>query len=58
MNRLFAFLVAVLFASIGVSQGRDSVSVASLVNSFNSRYPREKVFLHFDNTAYYLNEII
>lgn len=32
--------------------------VAEVVNAFNSRYPQEKVFLHFDNTAYYLNEII
>lgn len=32
--------------------------VAEVVNAFNSRYPQEKVFLHFDNTAYYLNEVI
>lgn len=28
------------------------------INRFNIQYPQEKVFLHLDNTAYYLNEII
>lgn len=31
---------------------------AEVVNQFNTRYLQEKVFLHLDNTAYYLNEII
>lgn len=35
--------------------GRRAVEAA---NRFNARYPQEKVYLHLDNTAYYLNEIL
>lgn len=28
------------------------------INDFNYRFPQEKVFLHFDNTAYFLKETI
>ena len=28
------------------------------INDFNRRYPQEKVYLHFDNTAYFLTETI
>ena len=28
------------------------------INAFNEMYPQEKVYLHFDNTAYFLEETI
>lgn len=28
------------------------------INAFNKQYPQEKVYLHFDNTGYYLGETI
>ena len=28
------------------------------INAFNAMYPQEKVYLHFDNTAYFLEETI
>ena len=59
MRMLKIFLVIAYALSLPMavcaSSGKD---VAELVNRFNLRYPREKVFLHFDNTAYYQNEII
>lgn len=42
------------FAMLQTFAGR----VEDVVNKFNRQYPQEKVFLHFDNTAYYANEII
>lgn len=51
---LFTFLLLLPWRRV-VGQ---EAGVAEVVNAFNSRYPQEKVFLHFDNTAYYLNEII
>jgi hypothetical protein len=29
-----------------------------IVNKFNRVFPQEKVYLHFDNTGYYMNETI
>ena len=41
-----------------VAQGGAGSRAVEAINRFNARYPQEKVCLHFDNTAYYLNETI
>src|SRR5665647_1125977 len=33
-------------------------SFAKKINTFSKEYPQEKVYLHFDNTAYYLSETL
>lgn len=57
MLKIIWAISCALFLPMAVCAGSD-MNVAELVNRFNQRYPREKVFLHFDNTAYYQNEII
>lgn len=49
--------VCILLFAIGAQAG-DEVGIEDIINSFNRRHPQERVFLHFDNTAYYENEII
>lgn len=55
-KKLWGIVCALLLSEM-VCAGTHT-DVAEAINRFNSRYPREKVFLHFDNTAYYQNEII
>ncbi len=51
-----AFFMAV---SVGYqTHAADNDTLSAVINSFFMQYPQEKVFLHFDNTAYYLHEII
>lgn len=49
--------VCILLFAIGAQAG-DEVGIEDIINSFNRSHPQERVFLHFDNTAYYENEII
>lgn len=59
---LFAFpscLHSRLYAM--VSEEDDSskiVKLANTINRFNKVFPQEKVYLHFDNTGYYIGETI
>ncbi len=55
-KRLWVVACVLLLSEVMLASNH--LDIAEAINSFNSRYPREKVFLHFDNTAYYQNEII
>ena len=57
-NRLLTLMLA---CSLGVSctMASDTVGIREMVNRidvFNKLLPQEKVYLHFDNTAYYMGE--
>jgi hypothetical protein len=62
MKRAFFFLIAILTAVSLCAQ--DSVAVNTMkqflqnITVFNRLYSQEKVYLHFDNTGYYLGETI
>lgn len=55
----FFFLLVAIFVS---AQQDSTVSklarYAKNISTFNKLYPQEKVYLHFDNTSYYLGESI
>lgn len=57
MKKCILILLCILSIS-GIAQESIGSRIATAINNFNIRYPREKVFVHLDNTAYYLNEII
>lgn len=57
MKKCILILLCILSIS-GIAQESIGSRIATAINNFNTRYPREKVFVHLDNTAYYLNEII
>src|ERR1035437_2307636 len=52
------------FTSVLLQAQTDTITTAKLfsfvknVGTFNRLYPQEKVYLHFDNTGYYLGETI
>ena len=57
-NRLLTFMLA---CSLGLSNtmASDNVGIREMVKRidvFNKLLPQEKVYLHFDNTAYYMGE--
>lgn len=53
---LFTILCCMLgYSSVTAETGN---GLENVINNFNLRYPQEKVFLHFDNTAYYNDETI
>lgn len=47
-----------IHADGGLSTRTSAEDVISKVNSFASLYPHEKVYLHFDNTGYFIGETI
>jgi hypothetical protein len=62
MKRLL-LLVNIIFLSFRLYAQPDSPAAAMFkfvqnIQIFNKLYPREKVYLHFDNTGYYLGETI
>jgi hypothetical protein len=62
MKRIFCF-VTVWFIAISLFAQQDTVvtklaSFVQNIDAFNRLYPQEKVYLHFDNTGYYLGETI
>ncbi len=63
-NQLLLFLLCLLpglyslSASVEDSVYRKLASFVTNVEAFNRLYPQEKVYLHFDNTGYYVGERI
>lgn len=61
MKVLLFFLFFVLYAG-GHLYGQETISLLSSyvrrIDTFNVRYPHEKVYLHFDNTCYFLGDSI
>uniref|UniRef100_UPI003FED403C hypothetical protein n=1 Tax=Prevotella sp. TaxID=59823 RepID=UPI003FED403C len=58
---LFAFLFAMTSAGVAWAGGVDSLKLAVCQANFDrfaAAYPRERVYLHFDNTSYYKGERI
>ncbi len=59
---LFIFTLLISFNSSLFSQAEATVTDLQTfvwnINTFNHLYPQEKVYLHFDNTGYYLDENI
>ena len=59
VKRLIAFLAAVLLALPDSAQGLDSLRrFVGNIDLFNRLFPQEKVYLHFDNTAYFRDETV
>ena len=59
VKRLIAFLAAVLLALPDSAQGLDSLRrFVGNIDLFNRLFPQEKVYLHFDNTAYFRGETV
>jgi hypothetical protein len=59
-NRIL-FLLCFITGSLFAQQDSTLIKLKSFVrdiNKFSFLYPQEKVYLHFDNTAYYLGETI
>lgn len=56
-EKRFLWLLALL-VSLTCAYGADStlVRLANTVNRFNRVFPQEKVYLHFDNTGYFIGE--
>jgi len=55
------FLLYLFSGSLFAQQDSVRIKLNSFVrniNTFNNLYPQEKVYLHFDNTGYYLGETI
>ena len=55
------FLIYLISGSLFAQQDSVRLKLNSFVrniNTFNNLYPQEKVYLHFDNTGYYLGETI
>ena len=63
-NKFFIIICLSLTISIHVQsmskqeQLRSMLAYAVRANHFNAIYPQEKVYLHFDNTAYFSGETI
>ena len=61
IKRIFLFLLTVSLAIMGYGQpeGEDTLlSLATRLKLFGERIPQEKVFVHMDNTCYYLGDTI
>ncbi len=63
MNKSFLISVVVLGLSALSAEAKNDVEAKMQdffldINAFNEMYPQEKVYLHFDNSAYYLEETI
>ena len=61
MKRLNSILIAALTALSATVAQTPADSLARFVkdiNAFNQLYPQEKVYLHFDNTGYFMGETI
>lgn len=62
MKRLLSVCTFVLSACLGVQAQTDPFqSIVSYIQQnmqFNASYPQEKVYLHFDNTGYFMGETI
>jgi hypothetical protein len=58
----FLFLFLLSYCTAAFPQEKTAIDrlaeFAENINTFNHLYPQEKVYLHFDNTAYYLGETI
>lgn len=52
---IFSLLPLTCLAQVG---GGDIVKLAETVNRFNRVFPQEKVYLHLDNTGYFMGETI
>ena len=63
-NLLFKSLILCLILTLQTLQAQDSTAIRKLKSfpqhfvNFSKNYPQEKVYLHFDNSAYYLGETI
>lgn len=59
--RFYCILYMIIISGFAISQDSVSVKLESFVTNveaFNRLYPQEKVYLHFDNTGYYVGERI
>ncbi|MDR1672633.1 MAG: hypothetical protein LBS09_04105, partial [Bacteroidales bacterium] len=58
--RIILFILLACWAVLLPAQQSDAVqrlqTFARNINSFSNLYPQEKVYLHFDNTGYYIGE--
>jgi len=63
MKRTHLILFFCLIGQFAMAQ-TDTIALQKLksfvkkINTFSKEYPQEKVYLHFDNTAYYLSETL
>jgi len=63
-NLIFKLFILFLIFSVQTNQAQDSIAIKKLTTfpqhyaNFSKNYPQEKVYLHFDNSAYYLGETI
>jgi hypothetical protein len=63
-SRILKLLILLLGLIIQTLQAQDNASLQKIklfpqhFTAFSNNYPQEKVYLHFDNTAYYLDETI
>ena len=53
---IFSFLAALQIVAQQETGSQKLISFVKNINTFDYRYPHEKVYLHFDNTGYYLGE--
>ena len=61
MKRMISFFVGAVMTVSTVTQAQNVSSCekqAEELKSFNQKYPQEKVFLHMDNTCYFLGDTI
>ena len=61
MKRMISFFVGAVMAVSTATQAQNISSCekqAEELKSFNQKYPQEKVFLHMDNTCYFLGDTI
>ena len=67
MNKLRNFqkiILAILFLIVVQAEAQDSTAIRKIVSyskhfaTFSKSYPQEKVYLHFDNSAYFLGETL
>jgi len=52
----FSFLAALQIVAQQETGSQKLISFVKNISTFDYRYPHEKVYLHFDNTGYYLGE--
>lgn len=52
------FLFLASLASYGKGDDSTMIRLANTINRFNRAFPQEKVYLHFDNTGYFVGETI
>ena len=61
MKRMISFFVGAVMTVSTATQAQNVSSCekqAEELKSFNQKYPQEKVFLHMDNTCYFLGDTI